>query len=221
VDIVRNTIESTQAEFFGGGAIFVVRQVEGLVHIADNFISPDPVEPGTGAGIYIFANDRWNDTRTSTPRFQIVSNRIVTKANGIGLIAQGGAIDGPVIARNHVSLRGFLPWEEGMYSGGNVSNAQVSSNRIDGAGALAFDVFAFEPGQVAESNVFVGNNLTQFTAGIADLFLDAHSANNVVVGNAGTVLDLGTGNQITGVSKIGHDQNIGRRIRKLPDFDQP
>jgi hypothetical protein len=139
---------------------------------------------------------------------------VLTDGYGIGLVGQRGLIDAPLIERNHVSTAGAFPWAEGIFLGGNVSNARVSSNRIDGAGAFGIDLFAFEPGQSAESNALLGNNLTQFAAAVADIFLDA------VVGRAGTVIDLGTDNRITGISKIGLGPQIGSRIRRhvaLPD----
>jgi hypothetical protein len=195
VDVVRNAIETTQA--YSG--ILIVRQVEGTVRIADNVVVPDREVPGSGdAGIYIYANDLWDDIRTSIPRYEIVGNRLVTElGGGIGLVGQRGSIDGPIISRNHITMRGSLEIDEGIYFGGNVSNARISNNRIVGAGAYGIDVFAFEPGQFAESNTFVGNDFARLTVGTADVFLDAHTANStVVVHNTDTVVDIGTGNRI-------------------------
>lgn len=193
VNILRNVIETTQDV----GAILVVRQVEGRVRIAYNLVVPDRDAPGLGAGIYIFANDLWNDIRTSRPRYEIVDNCVVTEAYGIGLVGDRGSIDAPIIKRNNITARGLFDWEEGIFFGGNVSGAIVSDNRIDGAGAYGIDVFAFEPGQVADSNVFKGNDLSHFDAGIADVFLDAYTTNNrVVVDRSDTVLDLGSGNRV-------------------------
>jgi hypothetical protein len=166
-----------------------------------------------GLGIYIYADDRWDEIRTSIPVYQVVGNRILTEGYGIGLVGQRGSIDAPTIERNHVSTLGTFPWAEGMFFGGNISTARVANNRIDGSGAFSIDIFAFEPGQLAESNTFVGNNATQFEASIADVFLDVITQDTVVVGESGTVVDLGTGNQITGMSKIGQGEHIGRQIR--------
>jgi hypothetical protein len=211
VEILRNFIENTQ-DFTG---ILVVRQVEGTVRIADNFVAPHPQAPGAGngVGIYIYADDRWDAIRTSAPVYELVGNRVVTEGYGIGLLGQRGAIDAPVVERNHISTTNSFPWAEGIFFGGNISTARVSNNRIDGSGAFGIDIFAFEPGQLAESNTFVGNNVTQFEASIADVFLDVITQDTVVVGEPGTVVDLGTGNQITGMSRIGQGEHIGLQIR--------
>jgi hypothetical protein len=60
----------------------------------------------------------------------------------------------------------------------------VWANRIEGIGAYGLDVFAFEPGQVAESNLFVHIHLTRSDASVADLFLDAYTSDNTVVVDA-------------------------------------
>jgi hypothetical protein len=193
VEIVRNAIETTQA--YSG--ILVVRQVEGTVRIAENSVVPDHEVPGVGdAGIYIYANDRWDNIRTSVPRYEVVGNHIVAEPGGIGLVGQRGSIDGAVITGNRVTTRRLLGTNEGIYFGGNVSNARVSHNQIDGAGAYGIDLFSFEAGQVADSNVFIDNELT-FDAGTADFFLDGHTTNNtLLIGRSDTVIDLGAGNQI-------------------------
>jgi hypothetical protein len=199
VDVLHNEIETTQ-EFSG---ILVVRQVEGTVRIAGNTVVQDLETPGSGAGIYIYANDLWNEIRTSAPRYEVVENRIVTELYGIGLVGQRGSIDGPVIRRNRITTRGSLGLAEGIFFGGNVSNARVSKNSVEGAGAYGIDVFAFEPGQLAEANMFERNDLTLFDAGTADVFLDAHTQNHTVVADPlDSVVDLGNGNQI--IRRRGH-----------------
>jgi hypothetical protein len=194
VDVAHNAIDTTQ-EFSG---ILVVRQVEGTVRIARNLVVANAGEPGSaGTGIYVYQNDAWDDVRSTNPRYEIVGNRVVGDAYGIGLVGQRGSIEAPLVERNHVTARGSFAEAEGILLGGNVSRARVSRNRIDGAGAYGIDVFAFEPGQVAESNTFVGNDLDHFDAAVADLFLDAYTVDHTaVVGSADTVIDLGTGNRI-------------------------
>ena len=210
VDLVRNRIETTQA--FTG--ILVVRQAEGKVRIANNFIAPHPQEPGPGdgIGIYIYANDQWNDIRSSPPVYEVTNNRVVSSGWGIGLVGEHGSIDAPVIEQNHISLTGPSLFPDGIGLYGNVSAARVSNNRIDGTGYSSIGIIAFQAGQTAESNAIVGNNLATFLASAADVFLDEHTRGNVLVGYSGTVIDLGSANQITGMHRIGHGQNIGRRL---------
>jgi hypothetical protein len=55
---------------------------------------------------------------------------------------------------------------------------------------------------VAESNRFIGNDISHFDASSelywADLYLDERTSNTVYVGRVRTVIDLGTGNRING-----------------------
>jgi hypothetical protein len=62
------------------------------------------------------------------------------------------------------------------------------------------------------NSVFLGNNLQGFTPVVADYALfDSHDNTIVGVGNA-TVLDLGSGNIITGLTKV-PGESIGERIK--------
>ena len=218
VEINRNRILTTQS--FTG--ILVVRQVERTVRIIDNDVAPHPHAPGfEGIGVYIYANDRWDQIRASAPVYEVVGNRVVSESYGIGLVGQRGSIDAPLIERNQISIAGDFPRAEGLAFNGNVSDARIASNRFDGAGAFAIAVYAFEPGQVARANTFVGNNLTQFRAGTADVLLDASTFDTVLAGSAGTVIDEGAGNRITGMSKIGHGEHIGQQVARSRRSSEP
>jgi hypothetical protein len=130
--------------------------------------------------------------------YEVVGNRVVTQnpnATAIGLVGERGATNAPLIEQNQISSGGSYE-AIGLY--GNVSDARVANNLIHGHGPYGISLVAFSPDQVAESNTIAGNNLTRFKADLADLFLDAHTRNTVVIGRFGTVIDLGTGNQIGG-----------------------
>jgi hypothetical protein len=195
------TILLKATDVAGLGAIVGVRRLEGSVRIADNFISPSLELPGGGLGIYIFENDLWDDIRASSPVYQVVGNRVLNQNADTGIAfvrPQGLPILAPVIERNHITVHGSLA---GITFGGNVSNARVSNNRIDGDALVGLEIFTYEPSQSAESNRFLDNNLKKFEAGTADLFLDTHTRNTVAKGRFDTVIDLGTGNRITGAKK--------------------
>jgi hypothetical protein len=83
---------------------------------------------------------------------------------------------------------------------GEVWKSKVSNNRIRGDAEYAMLLGAgfFDATEPSMSNVFVGNNLATFDASIADVLFDTNTINNVLKGHNGTVIDLGTGNRITG-----------------------
>lgn len=87
-------------------------------------------------------------------------------------------------------------------------------NRIDGDPTWGLGILPLFELLSAEENVFVGNNLTQLTPTIAHVVFDGIAQNNVLVGNGGTVLDLGSGNQITEMSRLNQGQPIGPEIAK-------
>ena len=96
----------------------------------------------------------------------------------------------------------------------DVANNLVRANKISGDGAFALQVGTFIPGSIADSNSFVGNNISHFNSNVADVFLDVNSTNTIFKGKSGTVIDLGTGNWVSGFSKKGLDQNLGHRMRQ-------
>lgn len=172
----------------------------GPVHIRDNLIVPGPGEPGSfGNGIAI---NHGTAVDTSNASFEITGNDVFCEnpnADGMYLFGNRATIISPVVARNRVTMQGSFFGAITLY--GNVSSARVSNNRIDGEGAFAFDVVSIRPGDAAESNRFQGNNISHFDASVADLFLDAHTRDTTFSGQSGTVIDLGTGNRISGVPK--------------------
>jgi len=93
---------------------------------------------------------------------------------------------------------------------GQVDPSLVANNRLHGDGAFALLVTTFLGSEDGRGHVFQGNNLTGFASSVADVFFDANTRENVLVGNPGTVLDLGINNQITGFSNAG--PNIGAEI---------
>jgi len=82
-------------------------------------------------------------------------------------------------------------------------NGAILRNRILGSGvnAVRFDA----PSGTftgAIDTVAVGNNISGFAASQADYLFRAGSRGNTVVGNSGTVLDLGTNNRATGQAPV-------------------
>jgi hypothetical protein len=92
----------------------------------------------------------------------------------------------------------------GLYFG-EVSNVLVRANRITGWGAFALFV-----GSPASYNTFVSNDISGFTPSVAHYIFMEGANDNVVAGEHGDVIDLGEGNEITGLTK--KPGNIGQQI---------
>jgi len=117
-----------------------------------------------------------------------------------------------VIERNHVTVHGS--WWGGIELVDGVSGAYVGQNRIDGQNAYAIGVWAMEfPEAPMANNVFQVNDVSRFTANLAQYFLYFSTQNTVVLGNSGTVLDLGSGNRVTGLTRMRDGVPIGQVIR--------
>lgn len=216
VDAVAGDVEITgnRIENVGPNGI-LVRNNRGSVEIADNEIRPGAGNSGPlaqGKGIGIAALFR------GAP-YTVVRNRIYAenpKAGGIFLFARSPVTE-PRIEYNHVVMTNNHVVMTNSFTAidllGNVSGAVVAYNRLEGTAAFGFDLVALSPFDLAASNTFVGNNVSRLTATQAHLFLDAHTHNTVFVGNGGTVVDLGTGNHVTGLTPMG-GAAIGRQIRE-------
>lgn len=101
-----------------------------------------------------------------------------------------------VIEKNDVTMHGSLFGGITIY--GEVSPSLVANNKVSGDGAYALDIVPFFGDEISAGTVFRGNNIAKFQSTVADVFLDYVARNTVLVGNAGTVIDYGAGNRITG-----------------------
>lgn len=204
VEILRNQVSGTATN-----SIECTRN-HGLVRVEENVVRPGPTSDGfggfgievNGTGAYVV--DR-NDVLIETP-------------GGIGIFVFGavgfgfGPVTNAVIQSNRVVMKpsgdidGFL-YNDGIDLGGLVSRTYVGQNAISGPGFSAFSLFdaSFDPSQPSDLgfNTYVGNNIAGVRADVADVILDDASHDNVLKGQSGTVLDLGTNNRISGFSKSG------------------
>jgi hypothetical protein len=136
-------------------------------------------------------------------------------ADGILLVGDpANPVNNSLIEGNNLTMHDSFFAGISLY--GDVSDSLVRANKITGNGAFALQVAKFisTEGGFALSNTFVGNDIAQFEADIADVFLDVTSANTIITGHSGTVIDLGTHNSITGFTKKGLSQDLGVRIRE-------
>jgi hypothetical protein len=170
--------------------------------IEDNTIvtGPGDIEPRFhGNGIHLLG--AW-EREQNTPVI-IRNNEIrVEGQEAEGIFAFGDEVfnfkvQNTVIEKNRITVTSGLT---GIGLWGEVWGSQIRNNRIRGDAEYAMLLGAgfFDPTEPSMSNLFAGNNIATFDASVADVFFDTNTVNNVLRGHSGTVIDLGTGNIITG-----------------------
>jgi hypothetical protein len=205
VEILRNRGTGTSSS-----AIECTRN-HGVVRIEDNIVRPGPTVNGfgghgievNGTGVYIVFR---NDVLIETP-------------GGIGIFVFGtagfgfGPVTGAVIQSNNVVMQpvgdidGFL-FNDGIDLAGLVSGTYVGQNKVEGPGFSAFSLFdaSFDPADPSDLgfNTYVGNNIADVSADVADVVLFDATHDTVLKGMSGSVIDLGTNNHIAGFTKGVH-----------------
>lgn len=154
--------------------------------------------------------------------YRIVDNVVLTN-NPLdrGILVFGfaapDAISGAVVERNWVAMEEALI---ALELGGEVHRALVRNNQFRGSGLAAIAVLdaPFLGSPPAIGNTFIGNSVAVFNSAVADVFLDSHSVNTVVTGFGGTLVDLGTNNQVTGLSPIASGFDFGQQLKNALSF---
>ena len=230
--IADNTIEDVDAEngyglalfCFGAEMTIVGNHISGMnvagilavyntetVCVMDNIIVPGPEQyPGDysgGVGI-------WGACSLGGDYYFARNNIICENPEAGGIVVmEPYFLPEVVVERNHVTVDGS--WWGGIELVDGVSGAYVGQNRIDGQNAYAIGVWAwYFPEVPMANNVFQGNNVSLFTANFAEYFLDVPTQNTVVLGDSGTVVDLGSGNRVTGLTRMHDGVPIGQVIRE-------
>jgi hypothetical protein len=232
-----NTIEDIQAQLGFGLSLFGMAQMRvarnviqgvatagilmqahaGPVLVEGNYVAPGP--PRNPGAIFDIGNGIWVFGPQGGVAY-IRRNQVVCEhplADGIVMI--GESLDSPplkvrnsVIEQNQVTMHNSLFGGISLY--GLASGNYVGQNQILGDGAYALQVaLGFLPEDKAISNTFAGNNIALFQSSVADVFLDVNSMDNVLAGDSGTVMDLGTGNRITGYAKGGVGGGLGQDVQ--------
>jgi hypothetical protein len=123
-----------------------------------------------------------------------------------------------VIEKNRIALIDGLA---GIALGGLVFDTYIGQNSIDGtAFGGAIGLFATDPTlgpTELGSNTIVGNNIARVQSEFVDIFLDTVVHDTVAKGSAGSVLDLGTNNRISGFTQGGQPgtgQQVSEAIRR-------
>ena len=181
--------------------------------ISDNLVVPGAAQdPDITAGNGILFGHSRGGPAWITKNTVVCENPM---ADGIAIVGGGAApfpANDSVIEKNEVTMAGSLFGGISLYD--QVKNNLVRANKVSGDGAFALLVGIFIPGSIADSNSFVGNNISHFNSDVADVFLDVGSMNTIFKGHSGTVVDLGTGNWVSGFTKKGLDHDLGQRMRQ-------
>ena len=114
----------------------------------------------------------------------------------VGVSPYGGGIDKALVAGNFITLHNSFYGGITLY--GAVSNSNIDFNSITGDSAYALDALSSgDPSELCQSNHFLGNPITHYTGSVSTIYLDTNTVNNVVRGPYATVIDNGTGNQVS------------------------
>lgn len=173
--------------------IFVFRS-HGKVTITNNVVTMGPGVPGVfPGGIFVAGH--------AEARYMITGNTIVTdhpEADGIDAAAFdfSGPTHGALIVGNHIVMHSLIPTSGGIALFGAVDSSVASANTIEGTNGNAIQILGFD-GLLANSNKALGNNISQESALVSDIFFGPFSTNNLVAGHCATYVDQGVGNRIT------------------------
>lgn len=194
--IARNLIRGANL----AGIILIWPGAETLIE--DNIIvtGPGDIEPRFhGNAIHLLG--AWNRVQNTPVIIRNNDMRVEgPEAQGIfafGDEVQNYKVQNTIIEKNLITVTNGLT---GIGLWGEVWNSHIRNNRLRGDAEYAMVLGAgfFDPTEPSMSNMFVGNNIATFDSSVADVFFDTNTVNNVLKGHSGTVIDLGTGNRITG-----------------------
>lgn len=183
----------------GGAGIFAI------AHGGDMEITRNRIIPGPGPDSdWDFGDGIW--FVGGTGHFAITRNTIVCEnliANPVWLTGDDsstlpvGRIDAPFVTQNSITKVG--PAFGGSINiWGDVDNAYVAANRLNGSSDYAIGLLPWFGGESALSNAIVGNNITGYDAVWAHTVVWSHARDTHVIGNAGSVFDIGQDTVITG-----------------------
>ena len=195
IEITGNTVHFLQTNGFVQTFGILVFRSHGKANIVNNTITMGP----GGSDIFpvgIFVGGH------AEARYMIAGNSITNEnPSGDGMDAVAFDFSGPthaaLITNNHIVMQSLIPTSGGIALVGAVDSSTVSSNTIEGTNGNAIQILGFDDATVADSNRALGNNISQNSALVSDIFFGPFSTNNLVAGHCATYLDLGVNNHIT------------------------
>jgi hypothetical protein len=187
----------------GGAGILAIAQ-GGDMEVTRNTIIPGPgpdSEWDFGDGIwFVGGTGHFTITRNTILCENVIANPVWLTGNGSPSIAVG-RIDAPVITQNLITKVG--PSFGGSINiWGDVDNAYVANNRITGSSDYAIGILPWFGGESALGNTFLGNNLVNYEAAWAHTVVWSHASDTHVIGNGGSVFDIGHNTVITGEGPV-------------------
>jgi hypothetical protein len=192
IEITGNTIGNAQSV-----GILAIRGHSSIL-ISENMVAP---APNVGAAIQVGGDQ---DAAYTVSRNSVMTDGAFPDGIAVtGGVGDNGTVS-PVVSNNHVVMHNSFFGGVSIY--GLVTGGLVGENNIEGDGAFALQVNEFlNPNNPAISNTFRGNNISNFSASVANIFLGPTSISNVVLGECKSVIDLGVNDRVTcGVLSIGN-----------------
>jgi hypothetical protein len=161
-------IEHNRVRLQRDGAVAIACYANHTYHVSHNTILLSGAYPD---GILVWPDD----DSVGIQKSEITHNRIVQDGSDYGGISLYGAS----------------------------SNNLVADNTVEGSGAYAFGLLDGGSGAPQRNNTFVNNRLSRFAPRMSayfgfatDVFFDRTAADNVFIGCAPSVIDLGTGDKV-------------------------
>ena len=223
--VARNVIRG--ANF--AGIILIVPGAETVIEDNTIVTGPGDIQPRFGGnGIHLLgAWDRVQDAPVIMRKNEIrVEGPEAEGIHAFGDEVYNYPVQNLSVEKNHITVADGLA---GIGLWGEVLGGDVSNNRLRGDAQYAMLLGAgfFDPTEQSVGNTLVGNHIAAFDASVADVFFDANTFDNVLKGHGGTVIDLGTGNQIIGAWEQlpgyagGQFRDAQRATQRRPGLKEP
>jgi hypothetical protein len=195
VEISGNTVNFIQSTGVVQTLGILVLRSHGKVDIFNNTVTMGPGDPDAfPVGIAVGSHPE--------ARYTISDNSIITNhpnADGMDVIGAsffGGPTHGARIVNNHIVMHSLISTSGGIALFGAVDSSIASANTIEGTNGNAIQILGLSSARVADSNNALGNDVSQGSPIVSDIFLGPFSSNNLVAGQCATYTDQGIGNRV-------------------------
>jgi len=190
----RNSIETIDNYLGKDGSGMIVIHENKIVTPQSGVPVPNPFTPnGILLGWFVDLTGAVDPKRNI--KYVATNNAIRTRGKtslGIMVFSDGAVINNNAILTESPGGRGLFICSSSGY---------IAYNKFEGTSVHALQIRPWPP-LVASHNLFVNNDFSLFRTSAADVLFDKESNNNLVFGTNGTVSDLGSGNQITGLKPV-------------------
>lgn len=197
--IARNTIRNASRNCIEALDNYRASNGSGAIVIADNQLEtnvegipvPSPMTPnGIMAGYFL-------DAKAATDPLRVIGHTILhntLRTHGRTSWGIGVLLDGALVRDNQIVIEGSEA--VGIHNTG--SRAYIGQNSIEGIGVAGVRLGPYAT-MTASHNELFGNQFEQFKASTSDVVISKGASNNRVAGRNGSIVDLGSSNQISGL----------------------